>query len=108
MQKKAKVHTMQDLEKLLQESGCSSEFISDAMRYEKLFKGDIDAFMDQVEEILMNEDEYEDVLDEDEFENEEDEDPIYQSDYNYDGNEDDIYFEDEDGEEAYEEDDEEE
>lgn len=35
-------------------------------------------------------------------------DPIYQSDYNYDGNEDNIYFEDEDGEEAFEDDEDEE
>ena len=99
---------MRDLKELLLESGCSSEFILDAMRYEHLFTGDIDAFLDKVEDILMNEDDYEDDLDEDEEFDEEEDDPIYQSDYNYDGNEDNIYFEDEDGEEAFEDDEDEE
>ncbi len=99
---------MQDLKTLLQESGCSDEFIRDAMRYEHLFNGDVDAFLDRVEDILMNEEEYEeDALDDDETFDDEEDDPIYQSDYNYDGNEDDIYFEDEDGEEPFEEDEEE-
>jgi len=51
-------------------------------------------FLDKVEDILMNEEDYEEGLneDEDDFDEEED-DPIYQSDYNYDGNEDNIYFE---------------
>lgn len=99
---------MADLKELLLESGCSSEFILDALRYEKLFTGDVDAFIDRVEEILMNEEDYEENLDdEDDFDDEED-DPIYRSDYNYDGNEEDIYFEDEDGEEPYEEEDDEE
>lgn len=95
---------MRDLRELLDESGCSTEFIQDAMRYEKLFKGDVEAFIDQVEEILMNEDDYED-----DFEDTDDEadeiDPIFQSEYDYDGNDEDTYFEDEDGEEAFEEDD---
>ena len=99
---------MADLKELLLESGCSSEFILDAMRYEKLFNGDVDAFIDRVEEILMNEEDYEENLDEDDLFDEEDDDPIYQSDYNYDGNEEDIYFEDEDGEEPYEEEEDEE
>jgi len=33
---------MRDLKELLLESGCSSEFILDAMRFEHLFTGDID------------------------------------------------------------------
>lgn len=99
---------MRDLKELLLENGCSSEFIVDAMRYEHLFTGDVDAFLDKVEEILMNEDDYEkDLEDEEDFDEDED-DPIYQSDYNYDGNEDNIYFEDEDGEEAFEDDEDEE
>lgn len=92
---------MRDLKELLLENGCSSEFIVDAMRYEHLFTGDVDAFLDKVEDILMNEDDYEEDLEDEDFDEEED-DPIYQSDYNYDGNEDNIYFEDEDGEEAFE------
>lgn len=100
---------MRDLKELLLESGCSSEFILDAMRFEHLFTGDIDAFLDKVEDILMNEEEYEEGLDEDDEDfDEEEDDPIYQSDYNYDGNEDNIYFEDEDGEEAFEDDEDEE
>lgn len=92
---------MSDLKEQLIESGCSSEFIADALRYEKLYKGDIEDFIDTVEDILMSDEEYEDTSDEsDEDDVDDDEnDPIYQSDYNYDGNEDDIYFEDEDGEE---------
>ena len=100
---------MRDLKELLLESGCSSEFILDAMRYEHLFTGDIDAFLDKVEDILMNEEDYEESIDEDDEDfDEEEDDPIYQSDYNYDGNEDNIYFEDEDGEEAFEDDEDEE
>lgn len=99
---------MRDLKELLLESGCSPEFIIDAMRYEHLFTGDVDAFLDKVEDILMNEEEYEDELDEDEEFDEEEDDPIYRSDYNYNGNEEDIYFEDEDGEEAFEDDEDEE
>lgn len=100
---------MRDLKELLLESGCSSEFIIDAMRYEHLFTGDVDAFLDKVEDILMNEDDYEEEeLDEDDEIDDEEDDPIYQSDYNYDGNEDNIYFEDEDGEEAFEDDEDEE
>ncbi len=97
-----------DVRQLLQESGCSPEFIEDAMRYEKLYKGNIDSFIDQVEEILMSDEEYDDAFEDDDEFDDEDDDPIYKSDYNYDGNEDDIYFEDEDGEEAYEEDEEDE
>jgi len=100
---------MRDLKELLLESGCSSEFILDAMRFEHLFTGDIDAFLDKVEDILMNEEENEENIDEDDEDfDEEEDDPIYQSDYNYDGNEDNIYFEDEDGEEAFEDDEDEE
>lgn len=99
---------MRDLKELLLENGCSSEFILDAMRFEHLFTGDIDAFLDKVEDILMNEEEYEDDLEDDEDSDEDEDDPIYQSDYNYDGNEDNIYFVDEDGEEAFDEDDEDE
>lgn len=95
---------MRDLKELLLENGCSSEFIVDAMRYEHLFTGDVDAFLDKVEEILMNEDDYEEDLEDEEDFDEDEDDPIYQSDYNYDGNEDNIYFEDEDGEEAFEDD----
>ena len=98
---------MANLKELLLESGCSSRFILDALRYEKLFNGDIDAFIDKVEEILMNEDDYEDNFDEDEDFDDEEEDPIYRSEYDYEGNEEDIYFEDEDGEEPFEEDEEE-
>ena len=97
---------MRDLKELLLENGCSSEFIVDAMRYEHLFTGDVDAFLDKVEEILMNEDDYEEDLEDEEDFDEDEDDPIYQSDYNYDGNEDNIYFEDEDGEEALEDDEE--
>ncbi len=97
---------MSDLKEKLIESGCSSEFILDALRYEKLYNGDIDDFIDTVEDILMNDEEFEESLeDEDDFD-EDEVDPIYQSDYNYDGNEDNIYFEDEDGEEPLEEDEE--
>ena len=97
---------MSDLKEKLIESGCSSEFILDALRYEKLYNGDIDDFIDTVEDILMNDEEFEEGLeDEDDFD-EDEVDPIYQSDYNYDGNEDNIYFEDEDGEEPLEEDEE--
>ncbi|AOO65112.1 hypothetical protein [Sulfurospirillum halorespirans] len=100
---------MRDLKELLLESGCSSEFILEAMRFEHLYTGDIDAFLDKVEDILMNEEDYEEGLEEDEEDfDEEEDDPIYQSDYNYDGNEDNIYFEDEDGEEAFEDDEDEE
>jgi DNA-directed RNA polymerase subunit delta len=99
---------MSDLKEKLIESGCSSEFIIDALRYEKLYVGDIDDFIDTVEDILMSDDDYEDALeDEDDDIDEDENDPIYQSDYNYDGNEDNIYFEDEDGEEALEDDEEE-
>ncbi|MDD3344162.1 MAG: hypothetical protein PHR87_11365 [Sulfurospirillaceae bacterium] len=98
---------MRDLRELLDECGCSTEFIQDAMRYESLFTGNIDAFIDRVEDILMNEDEYEEDIEDEEDDFEED-DPIFQSDYNYDGNEDNIYFEDEDGEESYEDEDEDE
>ncbi len=103
-----------DLEQLLKENGCSPEFIEDAMRYSKLFKGDIDKFMDDVEEILMSEEEFDEngIDDDDEsFDDEnldDDDDPIYHSNYDYEGNDDDIYFEDEDGEEPFEEDEEEE
>ena len=97
---------MSDLKEKLIESGCSSEFILDALRYEKLYNGDIDDFIDTVEDILMNDEEFEESLeDEDDFD-EDEVDPIYQSDYNYDGYEDNIYFEDEDGEEPLEEDEE--
>jgi hypothetical protein len=100
---------MRDLKELLLESGCSSEFILEAMRFEHLYTGDIDAFLDKVEDILMNEEDYEEGLEEDEEDfDEEEDDPIYHSDYNYDGNEDNIYFEDEDGEEAFEDDEDEE
>lgn len=98
---------MSDLKERLIESGCSSEFIVDALRYEHLYKGDVDDFIDTVEDILMNDEEYDETLDEDDDIDDEDDDPIYQSDYNYDGNEDDIYFEDEDGEEPFEDDEEE-
>ena len=37
---------MSDLKEKLIESGCSSEFILDALRYEKLYNGDIDDFID--------------------------------------------------------------
>lgn len=94
---------MRDLRELLDESGCSTEFIQDAMRYESLFTGNVDAFIDRVEDILMNEDTYEEDIEEDD-DDLDDADPIFQSDYNYDGNDDDIYFEDEDGEEAFEDD----
>lgn len=100
---------MSDLKERLIESGCSSEFIIDALRYEKLYKGDIDDFIDTVEEIMMNDEEYDESLEEDEDDLDENEDdPIYRSDYNYDGNEDNIYFEDEDGEEPLDEDEEDE
>ena len=97
---------MSDLKEKLMESGCSSEFIIDALRYEKLYNGDIDDFIDTVENILMNDDEYEESLEDEDDVDEDEDDPIYQSDYNYDGNEDNIYFEDEDGEEALEDDEE--
>ena len=94
---------MRDLRELLDESGCSTEFIQDAMRYEKLFTGNVDVFIDKVEEILLN-----DAIYGDEFNDDDDEenDPIHQSDYNYDGNEDNIYFEEE--EDEFEDDEEEE
>ena len=97
---------MSDLKEKLIESGCSSEFILDALRYEKLYNGDIDDFIDTVEDILMNDEEFEESLDDEDDFDEDEVDPIYQSDYNYDGNEDNIYFEDEDGEEPLEEDEE--
>ncbi len=98
---------MSDLKERLMESGCSSEFILDALRYEKLYNGDIDDFIDTVEDILMSDDDYDDMVDDEDDLDEDEDDPIYRSDYNYDGNEDNIYFEDEDGEEALEDDDEE-
>lgn len=98
-----------NVKQLLEENGCSPQFIADAMRFEKLFKGDIDSFIDHVEDILMSEEEEDDLVDdEDDILDDEEEDPIYKSDCNYDGNEDNIYFEDEDGEEACEEDEEDE
>ena len=97
---------MSDLKERLIESGCSSEFIIDALRYEKLYKGDIDDFIDTVEELLMNDEEFEESLEDEDDLDENEDDPIYRSDYNYDGNEDNIYFEDEDGEEPLEEDEE--
>ena len=99
---------MNDLKERLIESGCSSEFIIDALRYEKLYKGDIDDFIDTVEELLMNDEEFEESLEDEDDLDENEDDPIYRSDYNYDGNEDNIYFEDEDGEEPLEEDEEDE
>jgi 6,7-dimethyl-8-ribityllumazine synthase len=102
MAQKFKRDMMSDLKERLEESGCSSEFIADALRYKKLYEGDIDDFIDRVEEILMGDDGYEEEDDED-YED----DPIYTSDYNYEGNDDNIYFEDGDGEEAFEEDDDE-
>lgn len=101
---------MRDLRELLDESGCSTEFIQDAMRYEKLFTGNVDIFIDKVEEILLNDAIYGDEFndDDDDFDDDDDEenDPISQSDYNYDGNEDNIYFEEE--EDEFEDDEEEE
>ena len=98
---------MRDLKELLLENGCSSEFIIDALRFEHLFTGDIDAFLDKVEDILMNEDDYEEDLEDDEdLDEDEENDPIYQSDYNYDGNDDNVYFEEE--EEDFEDDEDEE
>jgi len=99
---------MDDVRELLKQSGCSPEFIDEAMRFAKLYNGDIDAFMDKVEDILMSEEENDDLYDDDDDIDDEEDDPIYRSDYNYDGNEDNIYFEDEDGEEAFEDDDDEE
>ena len=97
---------MSDLKEKLIESGCSSEFILDALRYEKLYNGDIDDFIDTVEDILMSDGEYDGSLEDEDDLDEDEDDPIYRSDYNYDGNEDNIYFEDEDGEEALEDDEE--
>lgn len=98
---------MGNLREELKESGCSPEFIEDAMRYEKLYQGDIEDFIDTVEDILMSGEEYDEALEEDEEFDDEFDDPIYKSDYNYDGNEENIYFEDGDGEEPLEEDEEE-
>lgn len=92
---------MGDLREKLEEYGCSSEFIADALRFEKLYTGDLDEFMDTVEDILMRDDEYEE-----EETLEEEADPIYISDYNYDGNDENIYFEEED--ETFEDDEEDE
>jgi len=99
---------MDNVRELLKESGCSTEFINDAMRFAKLYNGDIDAFIDKVEDILMSEEESDDVIDDEDDIDDEEDDPIYRSDYNYDGNEDNIYFEDEDGEEEFEDDEEDE
>ncbi len=99
---------MNDVRELLNESGCSKEFIDEAMRFAKLYNGDIEAFIDKVEDILMNEEENDTVYDDEDDDLDEEDDPIYRSDYNYDGNEDNIYFEDEDGEEAFDEDEDEE
>jgi len=99
---------MNDVRELLIESGCSKEFIDEAMRFAKLYNGDIEAFIDKVEDILMNEEENDTVYDDEDDDLDEEDDPIYRSDYNYDGNEDNIYFEDEDGEEAFDEDEDEE
>ena len=85
---------MSDLKEKLIESGCSSEFILDALRYEKLYNGDIDAFIDTVEDILMSDEENDDLYDDDDDIDDEEEN-VHLSDYNYDGN---IYFEDEDEE----------
>ncbi len=95
---------MSTLRERLEESGCSNEFIIDAMAYEQLFNGDIDAFIEIVEDILISGEEYEpEEVDDDDVE---EDDPIYRSDYNYDGNDDNVYFEEED--EILEEDDEDE
>ncbi len=78
------------------------------MRSKELIKTDKITNETQSKNILMSDDDYEDALeDEDDDIDEDENDPIYQSDYNYDGNEDNIYFEDEDGEEALEDDEEE-
>ena len=95
---------MHDVRELLKQSGCSPKFIDEAMRFSKLYNGDIDTFIDKVEDMVKREEENDDLYDD----IDEEDDPIYRSDYNYDGNEDNIYFEDEDGEEAFEDDEEEE
>ncbi|MBE0491237.1 MAG: hypothetical protein IBX44_03180 [Sulfurospirillum sp.] len=95
---------MDDLSNKLKEYGCSSEFIADAIRFEKLYSGNLEDFIDSVEEILIREDDYE----RDEDEDEDEDDPIYRSDYNYEGNDENIYFEDADGEEEFEDDEEDE
>ena len=95
---------MSTLRERLEDSGCSSEFITEALVFERLFTGDIDAFIEIVEDILISGEEYE--PEEVEDDDTEEDDPIYRSDYNYDGNDDDVYFEEED--EILEEDDEDE
>lgn len=99
---------MTTLRERLEESGCSSEFIAEALNYTQLYDGDIDAFIEIVEDVLISGEDYEpdepDEID-DEDEQEED-DPIFRSDYNYDGNDDNAYFEEE--EDVFEEDDEDE
>ena len=84
---------MSDLRELLAQSGCSKEFIDDAMRFAELYNGDIDAFLDKVEDILMNEEESDDIIN--------DEEPDYyyddiddEADYTYDRNQDDEFGED--------------
>ncbi len=94
---------MSDLREKLKESGCSDEFIEDAMRYERLYEGDVEDFIEVVEDILMNDEEYDEDFDEDD----EEDDPISRSEFDYEGNEVNIFFEDEDGEEPFEDDDEE-
>lgn len=90
---------MNDLQAELILNGCSSEFAKDAMRFAKLYDGDIDAFIDRVEDILMGEEEiYEEAP-------EEESDPIYESDYNYEGNEDEAYYEEEEDDYFQQEDD---
>lgn len=93
---------MSDLREKLKESGCSDEFIEDAMPYERLYEGDVEDFIEVVEDILMNDEAYED-----DFEEDEEDDPISRSEFDYEGNEVNIFFEDEDGEEPFEDDDEE-
>lgn len=97
---------MSNLRVQLEENGCSEEFIKDALPYEQLFTGDIDAFIEIVEDILISGEEYDPELLDDEDEDEDEIDPIYQSDYNYDGNDANIYFEEE--EESFEDDEDEE
>jgi hypothetical protein len=65
------------LKELLEQEKCSSDFIEDALRYKSYFDGDIETFIDKVEEVLYaieNSDEDEDFNDEDFDEEEYDED----------------------------------
>ncbi|MDD3324292.1 MAG: hypothetical protein PHN38_04115 [Sulfurospirillaceae bacterium] len=80
---------MKQLREMLEQEGCSPEFIEEAMGLKSLYNGDLEAFIETVEIILAgDEQEYEedDVDDND--------DPISRSERNYNGEENDYSYDD--------------